>query len=45
MGIFNKRKPGVKKLLLLSSMALVLHLSANTNAGIAPEVKPEKNGI
>lgn len=43
MGIFNKRSPEMKKLLLLSSMALTLHLSANTNAGIAPEVKPVKN--
>jgi hypothetical protein len=43
MGKCNKGKQGVKKLLLLSSIALVLHLSANTNAGIAPEVKSVKN--
>jgi hypothetical protein len=43
MGKCNKGKQGVKQLLLLSSIALVLHLSTNTNAGIAPEVKAVKN--
>ncbi len=40
---FNKGKQGVKNLLLLISIVLALHLSANTNAGIAPEVKSVKN--
>ncbi|RKG30741.1 hypothetical protein [Acinetobacter tianfuensis] len=43
MGKFNKGKQGVKNLLLLSSMTLVLHVSGNAYAGIAPEVKPSKN--
>lgn len=43
MGKFHKGKLGVRKLRLLSSMALTLYLSANTNAGIAPEAKSVKN--
>lgn len=43
MGIFNSRRLSVKKLILLSSMVLALHLSVNTYAGIAPEVKSVKN--